>query len=570
MLSKRQIDQIRYDDPMPYDEAWKEIDRIQAKYPSLRNDLDKALHVVMAKTSVQRALKWLKAFENRYLKINDSFLTVESHDLAIKESAERLAGRCHRAFIEEIQTPNGHVKRSVEYRYKTAIRLVITLCKGMSVETPALPKPKDYNHDTVAAVMARLCNPKWWRRKIRTLQKEKLESACRRLGAVCKRRGGYCSDAGLRLHKSSKRRNKKILEEMEATNNEGQTYTLAELAELGVSNPVNRRNELMTRIRGTEEFAEQFPEFIPVFITQTCPSRFHSHHRSGEEYKKWNRSTPREAQAYLSEIWGNVRAKWNRESIYTFGYRVAEPHHDGCPHWHLLLWFHQDQLKHALSIYRDYALADSPNEPGAQQRRFTVKQDELAKGATGYIAKYISKNVDGLTADGKAWSANVVKTAERTEAWARTWRIRQFQSIGGPSVTVYRECRRLSKQSLLEQTEGIDNEQILSIHKAADDGDWCAYIKAMGGTSLSPNNMPLRAYMITKQEEDGQPATNQYGEAMEQLKGILLHTGRAVITRVYDWIIQPVSRLKDTDQDNTYHDESFYMEAHAPPLDLCQ
>jgi len=92
----------------------------------------------------------------------------------------------------------------------------------------------------------------------------------------------------------------------------------------------------------------------------------------------------------------------------------------------------------------------------------------------------------------------------------------------------------------------------------------------MGGTSLSPNNMPLRAYMITKQDEDGQPATNQYGEAMEQLKGILLHTGRAVITRVYDWIIQPVSRLKDTDQDNTYHDESFYMEAHAPPLDLCQ
>ena len=535
-----------------------------AKYPSLRKDLENALNCKLEKASTQRTLQWLKAFENRYLKINVNFLTVESHDLSFCEAAEQLAARTRRAFYEEMGQLKHHLKRSPTYRQHAGITFVKTICAGLEINEPPLPAPEKITKESITAAVARLFNVRWWRRQLRTLHARKLEKASRYLGAVCKRRGGYCSDVTLRRHEAQKVRNRELLERLEAINDEGQSYTLAQLSDLGVSNPVIRRSELMTRIRGTEEYASEYTDFTPVFITQTCPSRFHSHNRGGEQYPNWNHTTPKEAQKYLSGIWARVRAKWQRKGIACFGFRVAEPHHEGCPHWHLLLWFPKDHVDEALSIYRSYALEDSPNEPGAMQRRFTVKRDELAKGATHYIAKYISKNVDGLNADGEAWSLDAVTTAVRTEAWSRTWGIRQFQSVGLPSVTVYRECRRLSDEDLANELTNIKESEIkqtiCAVRDAANNGDWCAFIKAMGGVALPRDQHPLRAYMVNKLNEFGQTALNEYGEIVEQLKGVLAFKAVPIITRLYEWVIQPIKSKEDC----------FDQEAHAPPLDLCQ
>ncbi|MCP6623627.1 replication endonuclease, partial [Klebsiella pneumoniae] len=74
-------------------------------------------------------------------------------------------------------------------------------------------------------------------------------------------------------------------------------------------------------------------------------------------------------------------------------------------------------------------------EPGAAQYRFTDKPlDEEFGSATGYIAKYISINIDGYGMDGEFdhESGNPVKElAKRVRAWASRWCIRQFLLIGG-------------------------------------------------------------------------------------------------------------------------------------------
>ena len=45
---------------------------------------------------------------------------------------------------------------------------------------------------------------------------------------------------------------------------------------------------------------------------------------------------------------------------------------------------------------RRHALRDGPDERGAQARRFTVERIDPAKGsAVGYVAKYVSKSIDG-------------------------------------------------------------------------------------------------------------------------------------------------------------------------------
>lgn len=51
-------------------------------------------------------------------------------------------------------------------------------------------------------------------------------------------------------------------------------------------------------------------------------------------------------------------------------------------------------------MLREYALLEDSNEPGAQQYRFKVELIHPNKGsAVGYIAKYISKNIDGFGLD---------------------------------------------------------------------------------------------------------------------------------------------------------------------------
>nr|WP_051682461.1 replication endonuclease [Hydrogenovibrio marinus] len=106
--------------------------------------------------------------------------------------------------------------------------------------------------------------------------------------------------------------------------------------------------------------------------------------------------TPLEAQNYLNNIWQRIRAKLDREGIRIYGFRVAEPNHDGTPHWHLLIFVNVNESKALVEIFHHYALLEDPEEKGAKEHRLTVTKIDPTKGsATGYIAKYISKNIDG-------------------------------------------------------------------------------------------------------------------------------------------------------------------------------
>lgn len=78
-----------------------------------------------------------------------------------------------------------------------------------------------------------------------------------------------------------------------------------------------------------------------------------------------------------------------------------------------------------------------------------IKWLDPERSATGYVAKYIAKNVDGCGSNGESIGMNfdgldAPTAAQRVRAWASLWRIRQFQQIGGAPVTLYRELRRIA------------------------------------------------------------------------------------------------------------------------------
>ncbi|MGK4475982.1 replication endonuclease [Aeromonas molluscorum] len=62
-------------------------------------------------------------------------------------------------------------------------------------------------------------------------------------------------------------------------------------------------------------------------------------------------------QRLSSTLWKRCRAALARRGIEYFGFGVVEPHHDGTPHWHLLLFVNPAQQHELISTMQRYALS---------------------------------------------------------------------------------------------------------------------------------------------------------------------------------------------------------------------
>jgi hypothetical protein len=381
---------------------------------------------------------------------------------------------------------------------------------------------------TRAGAIKRLQTEIWWRRQIRKRFTRRAESHLRGIGLVHKHKQLYASDRQVAHYAERQLRNKQLLQKLVAVSDAGDQLALWDIVQKSQANPQLRRNELMVRARGFEEFATE-QEHVADFWTVTAPSAFHRSVESGARNPHWRGAAPREAQQWLCKIFARVRSQLKREGLLVYGIRVAEPHHDGTPHWHLLLFMARADQARVREIITDKWLAEYADERGAQDNRVKVKAVVREKGsAAGYIAKYIAKNIDGFAVgvDDESRQAPATETASRVTAWASAHGIRQFQTIGGPSISVWRELRRLRSV--------CDVEQIENARVPADVGEWHGFIQATGGITSRGRNHPrslriwsARTGELTRYEEVRQP----------QIIGVMSLT-HAVQTRVKNWIIK--------------------------------
>lgn len=373
--------------------------------------------------------------------------------------------------------------------------------------------PKGADAAKVEGLVKRVECPSWWRRQLRRMVARKYEGGCFELGLTGAAAGAwYCSDRAVIRRRQQNDANAAMMLATKIQNEAGQVMTLADIAARTVANKAIRRGELMTRIRGCETWADS-QGMAGLFTTNTCPSRFHSQRREGGRNPKYQGATPSDAQAWLCKAWARLRAKLARLAIAVMGFRVAEPHHDGCVHWHMLLWCkpeHVEAVKHWMLFYW---LQDEGKERGAAKNRVNIKA-MLGGQAAGYIAKYIAKNIDDIsttthTDDQAAAGQSVgpdllgdteVKPCHRVEAWAATWSIRQFQAIGQPSVTVWRELRRVDKQAAAGGSDTLIKAW-LSVHREGDKkADWSRYMQAQGGAMQKRKDYRLCVHSIEKEK----------------------------------------------------------------------
>lgn len=494
--------------------------------------------------------RWAKGYARKYrtqadksrrdanLQLLDLKEQIKQHPIGLNASDEEIQSAA-KAKAKRYAERLARIKCPDEF--ENQYLLISEEISRQGVKAPAEGKDPDYQ-----ALCNRFACPIWWRRALRVAVSRHVEHEAIKLGFVGKYQF-YVSNETLGRRRAQIKRNQQLLQWIEAQNDQGYVSTLAELSAASVANPEIRHGELMTRIRGIEEEAKR-RSMVCEFYTITAPSKYHAT-SNGRQNPKYKGANPRDAQQYLVKVWARIRAMLHKQGIKPVGFRVAEPHKDACPHWHLMLFIRPDQVKPLREICRAYAMAEDGTEHGASQHRFKAVAIDPNKGsAAGYIAKYIAKNInmagiDDFDRDGKSATDGL----DRSVAWAAVWGIRQFQQIGGERITVWRELRRLRDAQDLP-------EWVRPLWRAADTGEYATFlreastrlieIKRQSGkvrpvykrifTPDSAGRFGAAAYKQVSTEKGG--FFNRYGEAVAgPVRGLLID-GVELVTRWLTWV----------------------------------
>lgn len=377
---------------------------------------------------------------------------------------------------------------------------------------------------------------KWWTRKLTTIakqMKEHLAIACGMVSIL----SPYCSNVRLSEFEAQRQANIEYLKAMIVANiaEPEEQLSLFETWLKSASNPKIKRLELLTRMNGFEKVAEKHGH-EGWFITLTAPSKYHAMlSKTGKPNPKWNGSSPKETQSYLVDIWSKIRSKLKNEGVMSYGFRVAEPHADATPHWHLVLFTRPEDMQTLRRVFLKYALEEDGPEAGARKYRCKFKRIEKEKGtATGYLIKYVSKNIDGFGMEGELSDEANIKAKEnatRVQAWSSLWKIRQFQQIGNVPISLWRELRRLG--DVPQEDESLEKLRV-----CADDGDWEAFTEELGGALVKRADLPARLTYTERTSETGEALYTMYQEPSLKVDGVInTQNGVQIKTRQKEWAI---------------------------------
>nr|WP_164649609.1 replication endonuclease [Vibrio astriarenae] len=351
-------------------------------------------------------------------------------------------------------------------------------------------KDAELLEEMLTAAVLKMQSEKWLESRLLRLRANYIEYSQIALSRVGDKghQSHYVSEISFGNWKRKQRESEQYMKSMSVYNEDtGEHFLLEEVAKRTIANPENRRIEMMVRSRGFEELAEEMG-YTALFITWTLPSRFH------RNSPKWDGSSVKDGHAELMYQWSLARAKLAKAEIQYFGFRVAEPHKDATSHAHYFLFCSPKVKASILSILEGEALALDRAELGDDTSpRFDVKEADPSKGgATAYIAKYVSKNINGKHMP----ETQAEESAFKVRAWASVHRIRQFQQFGGEPVSLWRSLRRATA----EQTK--EDEQLEELRQAADSSKWALFCKLAHGAKL--------AYKSKK---------NDYGETIHKIVG---------------------------------------------------
>lgn len=383
---------------------------------------------------------------------------------------------------------------------------------------------KPVSYDLIPGSLARMLCADWWYRKLWRMRCEWREEQLRAVCLVNKKASPYVSYEAVIHKREQRRKSLEFFRSHELVNEDGDTLDMEDVINASASNPAHRRNEMMACVKGLELIAEMRGD-CAVFYTITCPSRFHATLSNGRPNPKWTSATVRQSSDYLVDTFAAFRKAMHKAGLRWYGVRVAEPHHDGTVHWHLLCFMRKKDRRSVTALLRKFAIREDREELGNNTGpRFKSELINPRKGTpTSYIAKYISKNIDGrglANEISKETGKSLRDNAEHVSAWASLHRVQQFRFFGIPGRQAYRELRLLAGQAERRQDGSkagapvLDNPRLDAVLAAADVGCFATYIMKQGGVLV-----PRKHHLVrTAYELNEEPSA--YGDHSTRIYGI--------------------------------------------------
>ncbi|MCF1163246.1 replication endonuclease [Yersinia pseudotuberculosis] len=425
-------------------------------------------------------------------------------------------------------------------------------------------------YDLIPGALARLRCATWWKGRLWRLRCQWREEQLRAVMLVHKHASPYISAEALIQQREQWRRSAEFIRAHDLVNDAGFVMNMEDVVNASASNPHLRYIEMMTTCKGLENLAEMRGDKA-MFYTITCPSKYHATLKSGKRNPKWSTKTVKESSDYLVNLFSGIRKKLSRLGLRWYGIRIAEPHHDGTVHWHLMCIMQKQDRAAVTQVMRDFAIREDRQELGRDIKpRFDVKPVLKSKGTiTSYLTKYLGKNVRGSNIKGKLDKKTgkpiisketgqaLGEDTERAVAWASLHGVQQFRFFGIPSRQAYRELRllagQLQRQAKPEQgkwKQVLANKAMDDVLAAADAGCMATYIIKQGGVLEPRSNHLIRTAYIESE------TPNDYGELGTKIYGVWapsLGDESRICTHADNW---KMVRKTDSDDSQTKASEA--------------
>jgi len=217
-------------------------------------------------------------------------------------------------------------------------------------------------------------------------------------------------------------------------------------------------SEIQNRVNTLTTIAKQ-RELKPLFMTLTLPSEYHKYktlQRQGIKTKlvpnpKFNGTTAKESVKILTKMFARLRQDRSLKELskeQRIYFRVNEPHKDGTPHTHILMFVPASRIERVKKAFK--RLFDE---------RANDVQDDI-ENATSYVMKYINKTLP-LSKQEK-----LTKKEQYLNAWYSKNRVVRFNSSKTLApLGIYRLLHQ--RYSLFALTKLI-NEQHFKIYVTLD------------------------------------------------------------------------------------------------------
>lgn len=235
-----------------------------------------------------------------------------------------------------------------------------------------------------------------------------------------------------------------------------------------------------------------------AFLTLTAPPRMHPNPSNG--HSTWDGTTPDAAHKWIHDAYHKAEVRLRTtHGIVISGLRVVEPHRDGCPHCHVLIFAPANEMQIIEDTFRQ-----QPEWKTEAGMKFAL--DDGRASAASYAFKYITKTIGSVEQlSGEHGSV---------DAWRSTWGIRAFQFFGLPARGLWRRLR--------EVKECPEEALLAGLWRAAHRGDGHAFIGLAGGLNCKQSERPV----ISKTSSDSDKKTIDF---------ILRETGESIHFNFRKW-----------------------------------